>query len=115
MIPAGSRVIATYVYDNPHSKYVKSLKVYATGDLHSGNGMNFFYRDGTTNEFPFDPLDQIRKPHPEEGFNYCLSFEELGMYYECFVEANGTNVLGRALTQEDLERLASIQHGYGPF
>jgi hypothetical protein len=104
MIPKGSRVIATYIYDNPHSKYVKSLKVYATGDLHSGNGMNFFYRDGITDGFPFDPINQKRTPHPYEGDNYCLSFEELGMYYECFVDVNGSDVLKFTLNQTDLQK-----------
>jgi hypothetical protein len=105
MIPKGSRVVATYIYDNPHSKYVKGITVYATGDMHTGDyDMLFFYRDTETKDFPFDPIDKKPSPHPSEGENLCLSFEELGMYYECFVDINGPDVLKFALTETDLQR-----------
>lgn len=104
MIPKGSRIIATYIYDNPNSKYVKKINVYATGDLHTGNGMNFFYRDGITDGYPFDPIEQKRMAHPDEGYECCLTFEELGDYYECFVDINGPDILKFALTETDLER-----------
>lgn len=85
-IPLGSRVVATYIYDNPNSQYTKGITVYAIGDAHIGNGMSFYYRDTETKDYIIDGITKMREPHPEDGNNYCLSFQELGMYYECFVE-----------------------------
>lgn len=103
-LPPNSRVVATYIYDNPHSQYTKGITVYGVGQKHTGNGMLFYYRDTKANDYVIDGITKIREPHPQEGSEYCLSFEELGMYYECFVDINGPDILKFALTETDLQR-----------